>query len=58
VAKASGPSMTQLAYDQLRNEILTGALTCRDKDQHRRDRRAHRPEALGAVREALSRLSV
>lgn len=56
MAKASGPSMTQLAYDQLRNEILTGALPAETKINIA-ETVARTGLSLGAVREALSRLS-
>jgi GntR family transcriptional regulator, carbon starvation induced regulator len=56
VAKASGPSMTQLAYDQLRNEILTGALPAKAKINIA-ETVARSGLNLGAVREALSRLT-
>jgi GntR family carbon starvation induced transcriptional regulator len=56
VAKASGPSMTQLAYDQLRNEILTGVLPAEAKINIA-ETVARTDLSLGAVREALSRLT-
>jgi GntR family transcriptional regulator, carbon starvation induced regulator len=56
VAKASGVSMSQLAYDQLRNEILTGALTAEAKINIA-ETVGRTGLNLGAVREALSRLA-
>lgn len=56
MAKTSGPSMTQLAYDRLRDEILTGALPA-DAKINIADTVARSGLNLGAVREALSRLT-
>ena len=56
MAKTSGRSMTQLAYDQLRQDILTGGVAA-DAKINIAETVARTGLNLGAVREALSRLT-
>jgi DNA-binding GntR family transcriptional regulator len=56
MAKTTGPSMTQRAYDQLRDEILTGVLGAEAKINIAETVQRSGLN-LGAVREALSRLT-
>ena len=56
MAKTTGPSMTQLAYEQVRTDILTGVLAA-DAKINIADTVARSGLNLGAVREALARLT-
>ncbi len=56
MAKTSGLSMTQQAYDQLRSDILSGALGA-DSKINIAETATRTKLNLGAVREALSRLT-
>lgn len=56
MAKTNGPSMTQLAYEQLRSDILNGVLAA-DTKINIAETCARAKLSLGAVREALSKLT-
>lgn len=55
MAKTSGPSMTSIAYDSIRSDILTGRFAA-DQKIKISDLVRDLGLSLGSVREALSRL--